>query len=100
MRFDRLCGMPAKELHLPALQDHLAPCGTGLRQSRPLSFLVWTQIPEAIAALLLTNPDGAQVALADVADVYQRTGRYSIAHEGTRRRQAVYCNLPGRDIVG
>ena len=57
------------------------------------------QIPEAIGSLLLTNPDGAHVRLADVADVYQRTGRYSIAHEGTRRRQAVYCNVRGRDVA-
>ena len=57
------------------------------------------QVPEAVGSLLLTNTDGAQVKLADVADVYQRTGRYSIAHEGTRRRQAVYCNVRGRDIA-
>jgi CzcA family heavy metal efflux pump len=56
-------------------------------------------IPEAIGSLLLTNADGARVKLADVADVYQRTGRYSIAHEGTRRRQAVYCNVRGRDVA-
>jgi Cu/Ag efflux pump CusA len=57
------------------------------------------QIPEAIGSLLLANIDGAQVKLADVADVYQRTGRYSITHEGTRRRQAVYCNVRGRDVA-
>jgi Cu/Ag efflux pump CusA len=57
------------------------------------------QVPEAIGSLLLTNADGARIALAEVADVYQRTGRYSIAHEGTRRRQAVYCNVHGRDVA-
>jgi CzcA family heavy metal efflux pump len=57
------------------------------------------QVPEAIGSLLLTNADGARIKLADVADVYQRTGRYSIAHEGTRRRQAVYCNVRGRDVA-
>jgi Cu/Ag efflux pump CusA len=48
---------------------------------------------------LLTNSDGARIKLGDVADVYQRTGRYSIAHAGTRRRQAVYCNVRGRDVA-
>ena len=57
------------------------------------------QVPEEIGSLLLTNPDGGRAKLAEVADVYQRTGRYSIAHEGTRRRQAVYCNVRGRDVA-
>jgi Cu/Ag efflux pump CusA len=57
------------------------------------------QIPKAIGSLLLTNSDGAQIKLGNVADVYQRTGRYSIAHEGTRRRQAEYCNVRGRDVA-
>lgn len=56
-------------------------------------------IPEQVGSLLLTNADGARAKLSDVADVYQRTGRYSIAHEGTRRRQAVYCNVRGRDVA-
>jgi CzcA family heavy metal efflux pump len=57
------------------------------------------QVPEEVGSLLLTNSDGAQVKLGELADVYQRTGRYSIAHEGTRRRQAVYCNVRGRDVA-
>jgi len=57
------------------------------------------QIPEEVGSLLLANNDGARIKLSDVADVYQRTGRYSIAHEGTRRRQAVYCNVRGRDVA-
>lgn len=57
------------------------------------------QVPEEIGSLLLSNSDGARVKLGEVADLYQRTGRYSIAHEGTRRRQAVYCNVRGRDAA-
>jgi Cu/Ag efflux pump CusA len=55
-------------------------------------------VPENVSSLLLSNPDGARIRLSEVADVYQRTARYSIAHEGTRRRQAVYCNVRGRDL--
>jgi Cu/Ag efflux pump CusA len=55
-------------------------------------------IPENVGSLLLSNSDGARIRLAEVADVGQRTTRYSIAHEGTRRRQAVYCNVRGRDL--
>ncbi len=55
-------------------------------------------IPEDVGSLLLSNPDGARIRLAEVAEVHQRTARYSIAHEGTRRRQAVYCNVRGRDL--
>jgi Cu/Ag efflux pump CusA len=54
--------------------------------------------PENVGSLLLSNSDGARVRLAEVADVDQRTIRYSIAHEGTRRRQAVFCNVRGRDL--
>ena len=46
----------------------------------------------------MSNSDSARIRLAEVADVEQRTTRYSIAHEGTRRRQAVYCNVRGRDL--
>ncbi len=55
--------------------------------------------PDNVGSLLLSNSDGARIRLADVADVDQRTTRYSIAHEGTRRRQAVYCNVRGRDLA-
>lgn len=54
--------------------------------------------PDNVGSLLLSNSDGARVRLAEVADVDQRTTRYSIAHEGTRRRQAVFCNVRGRDL--
>jgi CzcA family heavy metal efflux pump len=54
--------------------------------------------PEDVGSLVLSNSDGARIRLAEVADVNQRTTRYSIAHEGMRRRQAVYCNVRGRDL--
>jgi Cu/Ag efflux pump CusA len=59
------------------------------------------QNPETVGSLMMHNPvDGTRVALRELADVYQDTGRYSILHDGTRRRQAVTCNITGRDLSG
>jgi Cu/Ag efflux pump CusA len=54
--------------------------------------------PEAIASLLLRNAEGLRMPLGELAGVYQTTGRYSILHEGARRRTAVTCNVRGRDL--
>lgn len=53
--------------------------------------------PEDIGALLLSNLSGQRIPLRAVADVYRTEGRFSILHEGARRRQAVACN-PTRDV--
>jgi Cu/Ag efflux pump CusA len=37
--------------------------------------------------------------LRELADVYLTTGRYSILHDGARRRQTVTCNPRGRDVA-
>jgi len=50
--------------------------------------------PEATGALLLRNANGLRLPLSELADVYSTSGRHSILHEGTRRRQTVTCN-PG-----
>ncbi len=55
--------------------------------------------PEAVGNLVLRNPEGLRMPLSQLADVYSRTGRYSILHDGTRRRQAVTCNVSGRDLA-
>jgi len=54
--------------------------------------------PEGVGSLTLQNAEGLRVPLGELADVYESTGRYSIAHEGTRRRQTVTCNVKGRDL--
>ena len=56
------------------------------------------QRPDALGALMLQNPNGIRVPLHQVADVFESNGRYSIAHDETRRRQAVFCNVEGRDL--
>ncbi len=53
--------------------------------------------PEGIGALTLRNTEGLQVPLRELAEVYPTTGRYAILHDGARRRQAVTCNVRGRD---
>jgi CzcA family heavy metal efflux pump len=53
--------------------------------------------PEGIGALTLKNAEGLQVPLRELAEVYPTTGRYTILHDGARRRQVVTCNVRGRD---
>jgi CzcA family heavy metal efflux pump len=53
--------------------------------------------PEGIGALTLRNTEGLQIPLRELAEVYPTTGRYAILHDGARRRQAVTCNVRGRD---
>ena len=53
--------------------------------------------PEDIGALILSTPTGQRVPLRAVADIYRSTGRFSILHDGARRRQTVTCH-PTRDV--
>ena len=57
------------------------------------------QDPEAIGSLLLRSPQGTCIPLRELADVYPTSGRYSIMHEGARRRQTVTCATSGRDVT-
>jgi len=58
------------------------------------------QDPEAVGTLLLRNQEGTYVSLKTLADFTPITGRYMILHDGARRRQAVTCNVQGRDLAG
>ncbi|HEV2116277.1 MAG TPA: efflux RND transporter permease subunit [Terriglobales bacterium] len=53
----------------------------------------------AIASLPIRSPQGNYVPLRQVADVYESSGRYLIAHIGARRVQSVTCNVAGGDIA-
>jgi Cu/Ag efflux pump CusA len=48
---------------------------------------------------MLQNADGGRVPLRELAEIELASGRYSIDHEGTRRRQAVICNVRNRDLT-
>lgn len=55
--------------------------------------------PEGIRALMLSNAQGLRMPLSELAEVYLTTGRYSISHDGARRRQVVTCAPEGRDVT-
>ena len=55
--------------------------------------------PESIGALMLRGVDGLRVPLSQLADIYPTSGRFSILHEGARRRQTVTCTLAAGDVA-
>jgi CzcA family heavy metal efflux pump len=57
------------------------------------------QDPEAIGSLLVRSALGALMPLGELAEVYPASGRFSILHEGARRRQTVTCSASGRDVT-
>lgn len=57
------------------------------------------QNPEQIGSLMLQNADGGRAPLRELADIELSSGRYSIDHEGTRRRQVVVSNVRNRDLT-
>ena len=56
------------------------------------------QDPEAIGSLLLRSTMGTRLPLRELAEIYPTSGRFSILHEGARRRQTVTCATRGRDV--
>ncbi len=56
------------------------------------------QNPEQIGSLILQTPEGVKVPLRELADIRASNGRYSITHDGTRRRQTIICNVRDRDV--
>ena len=54
--------------------------------------------PESVGSLLLYNEEGFRAPLKELADIYETKGRSVVAHDETRRRQAVTCNVRGRDL--
>jgi Cu/Ag efflux pump CusA len=57
------------------------------------------QDPEAIGSLLLRSPQGSIMPLRELAEIYPTSGRFSIMHEGARRRQTVTCTVTGTDVT-
>jgi Cu/Ag efflux pump CusA len=53
--------------------------------------------PDAVSQLSLRNPEGIYVPLAQLARVYETSGRYTILHDGARRVQTVTLNVAGGD---
>jgi len=57
------------------------------------------QRPEDIGQLIVSNGQGLQMPLHELADVFLTTGRYAILHDGARRRQTITCDPAGRDVA-
>jgi CzcA family heavy metal efflux pump len=56
------------------------------------------QDPETIGSLQVRNSQGLRLPLSELAEIFSTTGRFSILHEGARRRQTVTCSTHGRDV--
>jgi Cu/Ag efflux pump CusA len=54
---------------------------------------------EQVGTVPLRGPDGNFVALQQLADIYDTSGRYMVLHEGARRAQTVTCNVEGRNLA-
>jgi Cu/Ag efflux pump CusA len=54
--------------------------------------------PETMGSLLLRNAQGSVMPLRELAEICPTSGRFSIMHEGARRRQTVTCSTLGRDV--
>ena len=55
--------------------------------------------PEDLGDIPLIGTGGRLVTLAQVADIARRSGRYAVAHEGSRRVQIVTTDVRGRDVA-
>jgi Cu/Ag efflux pump CusA len=51
-----------------------------------------------LGALPLRNPDGKFIALSELADLQESSGRYVVLHEGARRVQTITCNVRRRSV--
>lgn len=57
------------------------------------------QDPETVGTLILRSTQGHLIPLSELAEIRQTHGRFSILHEGARRRQTVTCATSGRDVT-
>lgn len=67
--------------------DVVVRLGTGVRAD-----------PAEVAALLVRNPQGQAVPLAQLADIQQAAGREQIQHRGGQRVQTVTASVRGRAV--
>lgn len=51
-----------------------------------------------VSNLPLRSAKGVYLTLAQVADIYESSGRYRVLHQGARRLQTVTANVAGRDV--
>ncbi len=75
-------------------------------QEGQTSYALWLTMPastrasiEAVGALLITSPTGAQVPLSTLASVAYDRAPYSISREQVQRKMVVMANVSGRDLA-
>jgi CzcA family heavy metal efflux pump len=54
---------------------------------------------DEVADLPLRTPSGTYVRLQQIADIYERSGRYQVSHQQAQRLQTVTANVVGRDLT-
>jgi CzcA family heavy metal efflux pump len=54
---------------------------------------------DQVADLPLRTPSGSYVRLRQIADIYERSGRYQVLHQQAQRLQTVTANVIGRDLT-
>jgi CzcA family heavy metal efflux pump len=54
---------------------------------------------DEVADLPLRTPSGTYVRLQQIADIYERSGRYQVLHQQAQRLQTVTANVVGRDLT-
>jgi len=79
--------------------------GHVLEQEKAFRILVRFDAPsrqdiDAVGAMLIRTPDGAQVPLREVAEINTITGLRQISREDTQRFISVQCNVRDRDVGG
>jgi CzcA family heavy metal efflux pump len=52
-----------------------------------------------VAQLPMKSASGIHMALGQLADIYETSGRYVVLHEGAQRVQTITCNVGGRDVA-
>jgi len=52
-----------------------------------------------VGDLPFRGPAGNYVALRQLADIYESSGRFIVLHQGARRVQTVTCDVEGRDVI-
>lgn len=51
-----------------------------------------------VGNLPLRSPEGTQVPLRQIADIYETSGRYQVQHQGGQRMQTVTADVAGGDV--
>lgn len=51
-----------------------------------------------VGELPILTPNGTHITLAQVAQVYEDSGRYQVLHQATRRMQTITANVAGRSV--